>query len=408
VKLTVAILLGAPLTSQNLDRIHAAILAQDFEVIILDVSSWVYPNSANLSIEQVRWERHLKINSIVEIREFLKKENIAYAMDFIGKNPIRNQIAKELRKSNSKLVVQKLGPLPTRINPRSRMLEIKNQFLRSKRHSKLQVYLNSNRDTKDVKSKSIVFRIFSRLTNSFLQALILRLNNPYILLQVENRFNSWESIFSRKMLQIASNDFHRFTSESFLTSEEVLNTPNYALFVDDCLIEALDWRIIGVDAPINKEIYFKTLNSLFDRIEIEHNVRVIIAGHPNTKDNSDYDNNFRNRTVIYSNTCALVRSAHFIMIHASTAVSFAVLAKKPIISITSNEIMTTHVGRLVQAMKYSLGTSLINLDSLPKEKIVPKIRISKYMNYEKRYIKSSKVFEEEPMKNFTKFVKGMK
>ena len=217
-KLTVAILLGAPLTSQNLDRVHAAILAQNFKVIILDFSTWVYPNSANLSFEQAGWERYLKINSIVEMREFLEKENIAYAIDFIGKNPIRNQIAKELRKSNSKLVVQKMGPLPTRMHPRSRVLEIKNQFFRSKRHNENQVHLNSNRGTKDVENKSIIFRIFSRLTNSFLQAFVLRLNNPYILLQVENRFNSWESIFSRKVIQIASNDFHSFNSESFLTS----------------------------------------------------------------------------------------------------------------------------------------------------------------------------------------------
>jgi hypothetical protein len=406
VKLTVAILLGAPLTSQNLDRVHAAGLAQKFKVIILDVSTWVYPKSADLNIEQVGWERYLKINSIVELREFLEKEKIAYALDFIGKNPIRNHIARELRKRNSRLVVQKFGPLPTRINPRSRILEIKNQFLRSAQYSGNQIHLNSNEDIKSVENTSIIYKIFSRLTNSFVQAFYLRLDNPYILLQVGNRFANWESIFATKVIQIASNDFHHFNSEPLLVSEETLNAKNYAVFVDDCLIEALDWRIIGLDAPINKENYFKALNSFFDRIEIDHDVRVVIAGHPNTEDNSDYNTNFMNRPVIYSNTCVLVQNARFIMIHASTAISYAVLAKKPIIIMTSNDIMKTNIGRAVQAMKYSLGTYLVNLDSPPKKTLVPKINNSKYMKYEQNYIKSSRVSEEEPMENFTKFVTG--
>jgi hypothetical protein len=238
------------------------------------------------------------------------------------------------------------------------------------------------------------------------QAFYLRLDNPYILLQVGNRFANWESIFATKVIQIASNDFHHFNSEPLLVSEETLNAKNYAVFVDDCLIEALDWRIIGLDAPINKENYFKALNSFFDRIEIDHDVRVVIAGHPNTEDNSDYNTNFMNRPVIYSNTCVLVQNARFIMIHASTAISYAVLAKKPIIIMTSNDIMKTNIGRAVQAMKYSLGTYLVNLDSPPKKTLVPKINNSKYMKYEQNYIKSSRVSEEEPMENFTKFVTG--
>ena len=208
------------------------------------------------------------------------------------------------------------------------------------------------------------------------------------------------------MIQIASNDFHRFNSEPLLASKKTLNTSNYAVFVDDCLIESLDWRIIGADAPINKKIYFKTLNAFFDQIEIEHDVRVVIAGHPNTESNSNYNKNFMNRPVVYSKTCALVQNARFVMVHASTAISYAVLAKKPVITMTSTDIMKTHIGRTVQAMTYALGTFLVNLDSLPKNISVPEIKDYKYIRYEKSYIKSSGVSEEVPMENFTNFVIG--
>ena len=405
-RLTVAIMLGAPLTTQNLDRVHAAILAQKFKVIILDFSTLVYPNSAILSGEQFEWENHLKINSIFELREILGQGKISYALDFIGKNPLRNQIAKELRKSSTKLVVQKFGPLPTRINPKLRVLEIKNQFSGSKRSDETRVYRNSEKDVKNLRNESKIFKIFLKLTHSFVQAFLLRLDNPYIVLQVKNRFASWESIFAKKVIQIASNDFHRFNSEPLLASKKTLNTSNYAVFVDDCLIESLDWRIIGADAPINKKIYFKTLNAFFDQIEIEHDVRVVIAGHPNTESNSNYNKNFMNRPVVYSKTCALVQNARFVMVHASTAISYAVLAKKPVITMTSTDIMKTHIGRTVQAMTYALGTFLVNLDSLPKNISVPEIKDYKYIRYEKSYIKSSGVSEEVPMENFTNFVIG--
>ena len=404
--MTVAIMLGAPLTTQNLDRVHAEILAQRFKVIILDFSSLVYPISADLNLERLEWKKCLKINSIFEFREILEKEKISYALDFIGNNPLRNQLAKELRNYNAKLVVQKFGPLPTRITTKLRVLEIKNQILGSTPSNENKIDRNSDEEVKNLKNKSKIFKIFFRLTHSFMQAFLLRLDNPYMVLQVKNRFASWESIFAKKVIRIASNDFHRFNSEPLLTSEETFNMSNFAVFVDDCLIESLDWRIIGADAPIDKEIYFKTLNAFFDQIEIEHDVKVVIAGHPNTENNSAYKNNFMDRSVVYSKTCALVQNAHFVMVHASTAVSYAVLAKKPIFTLTSTDIMKTHIGRTVQAMTYALDTRLVNLDSPPKYLPLPDLKTSKYIRYQESYIKSSGVSEETPMENFTKFVIG--
>ena len=401
VKTKVAILLGAPLTPQNLERICAETLAQKFEIIIIDCLSWIYPKSINTSFEKAEWDQCKQINSIEEFKEYFEQNKITFALDFIGEFPERAQIAKILKRSGTCLVVQKLGLLPHQINPWMRL--IYNREISASNSIKKYLDLTGEPTMKQSDRSILIKRLFNRITRIFLNPFILRLNNPYIVLQTGHRFSSWSSIFARKVIRIASNDYHQFNSTEICTGVDTPDFTNTAVFVDDCLTESLDWQIMGTEAPINKDAYFKAINSLFDRIESQFNVKVVIAGHPNTHENLSYERKFMGRHVLYSNTSTLVKDADFVLIHTSTAVSFAVLARKPIITMTSDDIIKTNIGRGVKAMTFSLGTTLLNIDFPPDQISMARVNASKYRRYTHRYLKSSRVFENARMENFVKY-----
>ncbi|CAN2170982.1 hypothetical protein MCEMRE20_00054 [Candidatus Nanopelagicaceae bacterium] len=399
----IAILLGAPLTSQNLERIGSVTLNHYFEVIVLDCLSWVYPDSSYCVFEKTEWNSVLKIENLRDLEEFFTRNEVKFAIDFIGATPIRNEIARILKENNSRLVVQKLGLVPNRIGFWMRCQEVLNIF--KKEILKKKVIDNLNvMPTIEQSEKIYLFQKFlNRLLGHFLKSLTLRMNNPFIVLQPGGRFSSWESIFAAKIIRICSNDYHKFVNTNTNTLEKNMERQKIAVFIDDCLTEALDWQILGITAPINKSKYFESLNTFFDEIEKQFDVNVVIAGHPNTYNNPDYTTNFVNRPLLYGITSQVVRESSFVMVHASTATTFAVLAQKKIIVITSEDIERTHIGRAVHALRYSLGATLVNLSSKPEKITITGVNQRRYRKYERRFIKGSLTTEEEPMHNFVKY-----
>lgn len=83
--------------------------------------------------------------------------------------------------------------------------------------------------------------------------------------------------------------------------------------------------------PENGEYYFSELSSFFDSFEKFYKVPVIIAAHP--KSSYERGNEFEKRSVIFDRTRELILSdqCKLVLIHKSTAVSFAVIARKPIV-----------------------------------------------------------------------------
>ena len=89
--------------------------------------------------------------------------------------------------------------------------------------------------------------------------------------------------------------------------------------------------------------YFEEMNNFFAKLEKKFNLEVIIALHPNCfiKNYSKY---FNFRRCIKSDTARLVRNSKFVLSHASsTAINFAVIYKKPIIYIITNEMQRSYL-----------------------------------------------------------------
>ena len=86
--------------------------------------------------------------------------------------------------------------------------------------------------------------------------------------------------------------------------------------------------------------YFPALNKFFDDFEKSTNTKVVIAAHPK----SDYENRncWGSRKFIKYDSLDLVKNSKFVLAHQSTSLSYAVLLKKKIIFLTSNEYIRSY------------------------------------------------------------------
>lgn len=183
---------------------------------------------------------------------------------------------------------------------------------------------------------------------------------------------------------------HALDYDLFL-DEKMTNTKpigcEYAVFLDEYAPFHPDYVHLKQAPYVSPDGYFNALNRFFDNLE-KKNIEVIVAAHPR----SQYEKHapyFGDRQVIKSKTIKLVRDAAFVVLHASTAINYAVLFDKPVVFITTNALMASLEGPWIDAMASELGKRVHNLDEsvaidMDSERFVNK---EIYRTYKNNYIK---------------------
>ena len=165
------------------------------------------------------------------------------------------------------------------------------------------------------------------------------------------------------------------------------NLSKYALFLDEYIPFEPDAYFSNREFHCSKEHYYPSLNDFFCHLEKELNIAIIVAAHPkaNYKEHPDY---FNGRKIIQNDTINLVKNATFVLAHASTAISYAVLYNKPIIFITDNKYSRTYQ-RHIKIMAANLEKKAINLSVTYPNNIEQELIINKqaYNQYKANYIK---------------------
>lgn len=153
-----------------------------------------------------------------------------------------------------------------------------------------------------------------------------------------------------------------------------------------------DSNLLKTKVVESVENWYSSLDLFFKKIEKIFNLKVIIALNPKIRsENVKY---FKKRKAYYNKTLELVRDAKFVIGQMSTATSYAVIFKKPIFFIYSNE--TKKDPRQLKHINFwskILNTTPININSNLDEKMILKLKkISKksYENYISRYLTSRK------------------
>jgi hypothetical protein len=185
---------------------------------------------------------------------------------------------------------------------------------------------------------------------------------------------------------------HSFDYEIYLDNKKNIKKKKYVVFLDELIIDHPDYMCFNRTPPINELTYFEKLNKLFLQIKKELKLDVLVAAHPRLiyLPKLEYYKKFNleKKKVIVNNTINLVKDCSFVLAHASTSISFAVIFKKPILYLNFKDF--SWMRAKVRTAHYLTGGNIMNLDSDSinvSKNFINKIDNLKYKNYFDNYIK---------------------
>ncbi len=137
-----------------------------------------------------------------------------------------------------------------------------------------------------------------------------------------------------------------------------METVDQAVFIDQFLPYHPDYTVLGPNM-LDDVAYYAGLRHLFDRIEAELGLEVVVAAHPRA-DYAGHPGIFGERRVVAGRTEELIAQSRLVLAHTSTAIGFAVLFRRPLMLLTSQALYGRHVYEkyTYEGLATELGTPL--------------------------------------------------
>ena len=196
---------------------------------------------------------------------------------------------------------------------------------------------------------------------------------------------------NKEIIYSHSYDYEFYLDYTKNLSSNYFSKKNFIVFLDQYVPFHPGAIMRGEKPKATKKNYYPAINNFFSFLENKSKKKILIAAHPR----ADYSrkNPFQNRAIIENKTIELVNNADIVLAHTSTSISFAVLFKKPIIFLTSNEIIKSYDDFRIHSLARELNSVLINIDkfesfseSIDLNEII-KINNKNYRDYKRNYIK---------------------
>lgn len=409
-KPVIALLGGLNLTAQNMYRMGVEFLEKQFEVVVFDCRS-LLQRHIDQSIEiDPRFRRIYPVTTMDDLVRILENLKPVFAIDFIGPCQEMRSIQPALRNAGCKFVIQKLGQLPQPnlvqrcINQLSVIL--KHIFWASIRGSTSRVDVR-NASFENMDHMSNFSRVRKMINNYFETRYFEKAD---VALAAGRQAIRSCSNLADTILSVKSSDAHQF-AQALKTYNRggIGELPNnYALFIDDALIHGSDFALLREKPFVESKMYFEQLNYFFSQIEKLHCVHVVIAGHPGSFNNLDYISSFADRPVYFGNTPNLVIGCAFVMIHGSTAASFAVMSEKPSMVVSNSILDKGFYGKTILNLAKALGVTVTLMEHCDTTPIFPQVSSKSYKKYARNLLYDSSCSEAEPWEEFLSFANGMK
>ena len=331
-----------PFTERDFKRMGIAELSSKFNLKIFDCTPWLLPKAFKTRGNKVF--HHPSRVEIFSLRDLVKAihSDGGYVLDFVGQfSPRAILMFAVFRIKKIRIVVMDSGAYPPPdifLAPRS---TAKKMF-----------------DT--LRHGGFILHLIARINRLLIK--ILPNQNPYIAFvsgdawRAESRF-----IGAHKKIPAHSFDYETYRAQEAIGENFIdISAMPYAVYLDEDITGHEDNLEMGVAAPASADVYYPALSRFFDRYQLISGQRIIIAGYPSEK--SQLETNFQDREIQYKQTAQLVKGASLVFAHASTAISFAVLWKKPIVFLTSKQIAKSWYQPWIEAPQLLLKSPLINID----------------------------------------------
>lgn len=198
-----------------------------------------------------------------------------------------------------------------------------------------------------------------------------------------SRLPDWHA---KKVVRINSIDYQKYKISS-QSSKKILNY-KYAIFLDSCVPFHNDHKILN-RKTVNPKNYYCKLNHFFDQFENKYNLKVIISAHPS----AIYEENpFGGRSIFRMLTSDLTKNAEIAFGDASLSMAYAVLYRKPIVLVVSNEILKLYHNdgwmRVFNSYHLFLKSPVVNVDKFDLNSFgdIFHIKEAVYKSYEEQFL----------------------
>ncbi len=111
---------------------------------------------------------------------------------------------------------------------------------------------------------------------------------------------------------------------------------NTAVYVDEHMGFQRDLVALGDTMPTTPEAFYPKLRKLFDRIELEFGLKIVIAANPRAE-HGDTSALFGTRQIKHGMIGSLIATSRLVIGHCSTALSLAVMCRKPVMLIATRD-----------------------------------------------------------------------
>jgi hypothetical protein len=186
---------------------------------------------------------------------------------------------------------------------------------------------------------------------------------------------------------------HALDYDSVLNSKssEIESNTGGLVFLDSNEPFHSDYVAQGIKPWATAQKYYPTMNKGLSQIAESLKYSVTIAMHPRCNyNNSPFTYLF---PMLKDKTFELIKQANVVVSHNSTALLWAVILRKPIIIVTTNEVIRNNLYRLqIEHFAFFLGKNTVNLDRIPNDfrwESQLNIDETKYRNFVETYVKVS-------------------
>ena len=326
-------------SKRDYERFEIEKLKKTFDVYIIDLTLCLQKLFIKNKEKLHKVENYIKIENIEHCFSIVSSIKPEYAFDEISAtNQQVLKLKKFLKKKNVKLVFFQNGLIP-----------------------------HQNRTFQESLLRIIFlilkpFSLYTKLSRIFKHKLNLKklknISYDFIFISGIDGLTHNQVKFSKKIIYSHSHDYEKFLN----LKPSNINQKNYLIFLDQNLPFHSAQFFRNEKPAVTEAKYYPALHNTFLKLEKKFKMEVVIAPHPRA-DISKYKYFFKGRKVSSLDTIELVKKSNGVLTHTSTAVSFAVIYRKPIIFLTSNEIIQSYDDYRVHNSSRIFNSKLINIDN---------------------------------------------
>ena len=108
------------------------------------------------------------------------------------------------------------------------------------------------------------------------------------------------------------------------------NKDSYVVFLDEDMVNHSDYNLLNLDLPVSEFQYYPILVQFLKKFEITTGLKVKFSIHPKSRI-KNLEKYLKDFDLSVGKTAELVKDSSLVLLHTTTAISYAILFKKPVI-----------------------------------------------------------------------------